>query len=64
MHNAIYQNKTGVAIMADFEGAFDATWREGVLYKLSKAGISGNLLDLFGNYVSGLKQNCVGLEKS
>ncbi|XP_063952156.1 uncharacterized protein LOC135153466 [Lytechinus pictus] len=37
-------NHDTAAVLIDLEGAFDNVWREAVLYKLAKAGISGRLL--------------------
>ena len=44
MSNAINNNKLGAAVMADLEGAYDAIWREGIVFKLSRANITGRLL--------------------
>ncbi len=37
-------NQCTVAALIDLEGAFDAVWRDGVVYQLHEAGVSGNLL--------------------
>ena len=39
-------------IFFDISKAFDKVWHEGLLYKLSKAGIGGKLLSWFSNYFS------------
>ena len=39
--------------------AFDKVWHEGLLYKLSKAGIGGKLLSRFSNYLSNRYQRVV-----
>jgi ribonuclease HI len=44
MQNAISNNEFGVTLMFDLEGAFDNGWRDGIIYKLSQAGITGKLL--------------------
>ena len=36
----------GTAVMADFEGAFDATWRKGLIFKLYKAGVKSMVVFL------------------
>ena len=43
MHTCITEGKFGIAVMADLQGAFDAVWRDGAIYKLHQAGIKGNL---------------------
>ena len=38
----------GAAVMADIEGALDATWRKGLIYKLYKASVKDmTILDSF-----------------
>ena len=51
MHTCITEGKFGIAVMADLQGAFDAVWRDGAIYKLHQAGIKGNLLSLFGSFL-------------
>ena len=51
MQHAITNNKIGVALLMDLEGAFDNAWREGVIYKLSLAGIKGKLLLSCNSYL-------------
>ena len=36
----------GAAVMTDLDGAFDATWRKCLIYKLYKAGVKGMLLTI------------------
>ena len=52
MSDAITSGKYGVVIMADLEGAFDAVWRNGALYKLHKAGVKDNLLSVFSSFLT------------
>ena len=52
MLDAISPGKYGIVLMADLEGAFDTVWREGVIYKLHKAGINNNLLSVFSGFLS------------
>ena len=44
------------AVFLDFSKALDRVWHEGLLYKLECNGISGNLLELFRNFLSNRKQ--------
>ena len=39
-------------IFLDIYKAFDKVWHEGLLFKLSRNGISGNLLDLLSRFLS------------
>ena len=39
-------------IFLDIYKAFDKVWHEGLLFKLSQNGISGNLLDLLSSFLS------------
>ena len=41
--------------MADLEGAFDATWRKGLMYKIYDCGIRGNLFIIINIYVENRK---------
>ena len=47
------------AVFLDISKAFDKVWHEGLLFKLRQNGISGNLLNLFSNYLSNRKQRVV-----
>ena len=31
------------AVMIDYEGTFDAVWREGLLFKIAQLGVDGTL---------------------
>ena len=42
----------GAAIITDLEGAIDATWCKGLIYKLYHSGIKGNLLILLNNFLT------------
>ena len=46
-------------VFCDISKAFDRVWHKGLLFKLKKAGISGNLLDWFKNYLDGRHQRVV-----
>ena len=40
------------AVLADLEGAFDATWRKGLIYKLYKACVKGMLLTILDIFLT------------
>ena len=42
----------GTAIILDLEGAIDATWCKGLIYKLYHSGIKGDLLILLNNFLT------------
>ena len=42
----------GAAIITDLEGAIDATWCKGLIYKLYHSGIKGDLLILLNNFLT------------
>ena len=46
-------------IFCDISRAFDRVWHEGLLYKLEKIGIRGNLLKWFKSYLSERRQRVV-----
>ena len=50
MCSAIRDNKYGIVVFADLQGAFDSVWRKGALYKLHQAGINSNLLAVFSSF--------------
>ena len=52
MHVGVVNGKYGIANFADLQGAFDAVWRKGALYKLHKAGINNNLLSVFSSFLT------------
>ena len=41
--------------MADLEGAFDATSRKGLMYKIYDCGITGNLFIIINSYLENRK---------
>ena len=47
MSEAASSSKYGVVVMADLEGAFDAVWRDGAIYKLYQAVMKNNMLSVF-----------------
>ena len=46
-------------IYGDISKAFDRVWHQGLLYKLQKVGIKGDLLHWFANYLTDRKQRVV-----
>ena len=40
------------AIMLDFTKAFDLLWREGLLYKLRKQGLGGNIYSFINTFLT------------
>ena len=47
------------AVFCDISKAFDRVWHTGLLYKLRTAGVTGNVLQWFKNYLSDRKQRVV-----
>ena len=46
-------------VFLDISKAFDKVWHEGLVFKLKQNGISGNLLNIFGNFLRNRKQRVV-----
>ena len=55
LYNAFYKaldaGKEVLVTFCDISKAFDQVWNAGLINKLWAAGISGNLLDWFSNYL-------------
>ena len=47
------------AVFLDISKAFDKVWHDGLIFKLTQNGISGNLLLFFKNYLQNRKQRVV-----
>ena len=47
------------SVFLDMSKAFEKVWHQGLLYKVNSMGISGELYDLLGNYLSGRFQSVV-----
>ena len=56
---AIDQQKEVRLVFLDISKAFDKVWHAGLLYKLEKNGISGNLLSWFSSYLKDRQQRVV-----
>jgi ribonuclease HI/exonuclease III len=52
IHKAINNKEHTLAIFLDFSKAFDMVWKEGLLHKLRKIGIGGNMLNYINNFMS------------
>ena len=46
-------------MLLDIYQAFNKNWHDGIIYKLKCNGISGNLLNFFGNYLQNRFQRVV-----
>ena len=49
-YKAFSEKKKCAAAFIDIEGAFDAVWRDGLIYKLQKLGVKGRLPAAIINY--------------
>ena len=47
------------AVFLDISKAFDKVWHEGLLFKLQRNGIDGNLYELLKSFLSGRKQRVI-----
>jgi hypothetical protein len=56
---ALDEKKDVSIVFCDISKAFDRVWHNGLLYKLEKVGVGGNLLQWFGDYLRGRKQRVV-----
>jgi hypothetical protein len=45
-------NESTLGVFIDFEKAFDMVWKDGLIIKLQKIGISGNILDYIKNFLT------------
>lgn len=58
-YKAVDQGKEVRVVFFDISKAFDKVWHIGLLYKLEKFGVRGELLEWFRNYVHDRKQYVV-----
>ena len=56
---AVDQQKEVRIVFLDISKAFDKVWHKGLLYKLEKSGVTGNLLSWFNDYLHDRKQRVV-----
>ena len=47
------------SVYLDISKAFDRVWHDGLIYKLKRCGVSGNLLALINNFLKDRKQRTV-----
>jgi len=47
------------SVYLDISKAFDRVWHDGLIFKLERCGVSGNLLSLIKNFLMGRKQRTV-----
>ena len=55
----LYHTSCEALVQAVISKAFDRVWHTGLLYKLRAAGVTGNVLQWFKNYLSDRKQRVV-----
>jgi len=64
-HQSLQSEKHTVAIFLDFSEAFDLLWHQGLLYKLRKKNITGNVYKWIEDFLTGRTiQTRVGSELS
>ena len=59
IHLALDEQKEIRSLFLDMSTAFDKVWHDGLLFKLQRNGIEGQLLQLFKSYLSNRKQRVV-----
>ena len=57
--DALDKKKDIRLVFCDVSKAFDKVWHDGLLYKLQKIGIMGNLLNWFRNYLTNRRQRVI-----
>ena len=56
---ALYKQKDIQVVFCDISKAFDRVWHTGLLAKLSRVGIAGELLQWFTSYLNKRRQHVV-----
>jgi len=51
-HKAINNKQYTLAVMLDLEKAFDLVWHRGLIFKMRRMGISGNILNFITDFLS------------
>jgi len=51
-HKAVNNRRYTVAVMLDLEKAFDLVWHDGLLYKMEKMGLNGNILNFMTDFLA------------
>ena len=59
MSHALDRKKDVRIVFCDISKAFDQVWHEGLLFKLERIGIGGNLLKFFKHYLSNRTQSVI-----
>ena len=59
IHKGLDLSKDVCLVFLDVSKAFDKVWHEGLLFKLERMGVSGNLLKWIGSYLRGRSQKVV-----
>ncbi len=57
--NALDKKKDVRIVFCDISKAFDRVWHPGIIYKLKRLGIEGNLLEFFKDYLANRQQRVV-----
>ena len=57
--HALDRKKDVRIVFCDISKAFDRVWHEGLLFKLERIGIGGNLLKFFKHYLSNCTQSVI-----
>ena len=52
IHADKIQKLTSLCLFIDFEKAFDSVWIKGLIYKLAKINIKGNILDVIKDFLT------------
>ena len=56
--NEFNAKESTLAVMVDFEKAYDSVWRDGLLYKLDEKGIRGRIWIWLNSFLSGRTASC------
>jgi len=51
-HKAISNKQYTLAVMLDLEKAFDLVWHRGLIFKMRRMGLSGNILNFVTDFLS------------
>ena len=59
IYEAFDEGREVRSVFLDISKAFDKVWHDGVIFKLTKNGISGNLLNLLRDFLNERKQRVI-----
>lgn len=51
-HKAVNNGQYTLAVMVDLEKAFDLVWHQGLLYKMERLGLKGNILHFVADFLA------------